>query len=142
MPRIACSPRVLHVLVADDDRLSQRHLAGLIEGLGHTVTLVPSGDDAVLAAMRGGFDLALMDLGMLGLDGLAATAAIRQSEGGGERLPIVALTAGEAYVDRDRCRIAGMDRYLTKPVTRRSLAATLAWANARASASLLESICA
>jgi HPt (histidine-containing phosphotransfer) domain-containing protein len=75
-----------------------------------------------------------MDLQMPEMDGLAATAAIREREQGtGERIPVIALTANALVGDRERCIEAGMDDYLTKPIRQEGLAAALArWAGSRA----------
>jgi two-component system, sensor histidine kinase and response regulator len=68
----------------------------------------------------------LMDCQMPELDGYAATAQIRAAEPSGRRLPIVAMTAAAMHGDRERCLEAGMDDYLTKPITRDRLLAVLA----------------
>ena len=66
---------------------------------------------------RSQYDLILMDVQMPGLDGLQATARIRENErGSGHRVPIVAMTAQAAESDRLRCLESGMDAYVTKPV--------------------------
>ncbi|NRR29243.1 response regulator [Oxalobacteraceae bacterium] len=105
------------VLLAEDNPVNQRVALRLLEKLGHTVTLVDSGQGALdqLAVAR--FDVVLMDLQMPGLDGLAATRQIRLREllqGG--HVPIIAMTARAMTGDRERCLEAGMDDYLSKPV--------------------------
>ena len=121
------SPR-LDVLVAEDNRVNQLLIARLLEKLGHTAVIVGSGKEAVEMYATRTFDLALMDVQMPVMDGLAATAAIRQLElrhHSRRRLPIIALTAYAMHGDRERCLAAGMDDYLSKPIKREHLTAAL-----------------
>ena len=109
--------RPLKVLVADDSAVNLEVAGGLLELQGYEVVTVGNGRDAVEAFERGNYDVVLMDLEMPEMDGLAATAAIREiEEKTGRRTPIVAMTAhgGEGF--RDRCLQAGMDRYVSKPL--------------------------
>ena len=109
--------RKLRILVAEDNSVNQRLAARLLEREGHTVTIAGSGQAALDALERQQFDLILMDVQMPGLDGLQATARIRENErGSGRRVPIVAMTAQAAESDRVRCLESGMDAYVTKPV--------------------------
>src|SRR6185295_15214413 len=99
----------------------------LLNKRGHSAVVVENGREAVNAALRERFDVALMDVQMPDMDGFEATAAIRAAEtGSGERLPIVALTAHAMAGDRDRCLAAGMDGYLTKPIRPAELYAEMA----------------
>jgi CheY-like chemotaxis protein len=121
--------RSLRVLVAEDNRVNQLVIRRMLERLHHTVVLCEDGRAAVAAVEAERPDLVLMDVQMPGMDGFAATAAIRERElaqPGGRRLPIVALTAFAMKGDRERCLAAGMDDYLTKPIRRDQLAAVLA----------------
>ncbi|MDP1829585.1 MAG: ATP-binding protein [Archangium sp.] len=102
------------VLVAEDNRVNQRVVRGLLEKLGCAVTIVDNGVQAVDTLGRGGFDLVLMDCQMPELDGFAATKRIRATQLG--HVPIIALTAGVMDGDRERCLAAGMDEFLRKPV--------------------------
>lgn len=111
----------LRILVADDHEVNQRVLAAILSAFGHSAVIVGGGRAAVDAASEGGFDLILMDLEMPDLDGLAATQKIRDLPGGAGAVPIVALTA-HAFEDHyERCRQAGMDNVLTKPVNHEAL---------------------
>jgi len=121
--------RSLRVLVAEDNRVNQVVIRRLLEQLGHTVVLCDDGRAAIAAIEAERPDLVLMDVQMPDMDGLAATAAIREREAarpGARRLPIMALTAFAMKGDRERCLAAGMDDYLTKPIRRDQLAAVLA----------------
>ncbi|MCE1236789.1 MAG: ATP-binding protein [Hyphomicrobiales bacterium] len=116
------------VLVVEDNRVNQTVAKGLLERLGFVVEVVDDGAAAVERAARGGLDVVLMDMQMPVMDGLEATRRIRaaESERGDARVPIVGLTANAFASDREACLAAGMDDFLTKPITRDKLAATLA----------------
>jgi CheY-like chemotaxis protein len=89
----------------------------LLEKRGHSVAVVATGREALTAFDSGDFDLILMDVQMPDMDGLQATAAIREQEPRRRRrTPIIALTAHTMKGDRERCISAGMDGYVTKPV--------------------------
>jgi PAS domain S-box-containing protein len=122
------APRGGHVLVAEDNAINQLVAVRLLESLGCAVQAVENGRQAVAALRQRPFDLVLMDCHMPELDGFAATAAIRRAEAQGapgRRTPIVALTADALVGDAAKCRAAGMDDYLAKPVTLERLAAVV-----------------
>jgi signal transduction histidine kinase/DNA-binding response OmpR family regulator len=107
----------LEVLLAEDNPVNQKLASALLRRMGHQVTLASDGQEALDLLDEGRFDLVLMDVQMPGMDGIEATARIRQrEEGTGRRLPIVALTAHALKGDRERILAAGMDDYLTKPI--------------------------
>jgi PAS domain S-box-containing protein len=109
--------RPLHVLVAEDNAVNRLVVSAILQKHGHTLVTVENGLEAVAAVQEGSFDVVLMDVQMPEMDGLEATAAIRESERGtGRHLPIVALTAHAMKGDREVCIAAGMDAYLGKPV--------------------------
>lgn len=114
-----------YVLVAEDDEVNALIVGAFLDSLGVRNERVADGRQAVLRALREGLrpDLVLMDCRMPVLDGLAATAAIREQERvhGLARLPIVALTAADAEADRAACLAAGMDLVIGKPFTREQL---------------------
>ena len=107
-----------HVLLAEDNPINALLTNELLRRRGHKVTLVTTGEALVKAMEDGAFDLVLTDIHMPGMDGIEATAAIREREKrqGRTRTPIVALTADVLETGRRACREAGMDGFLTKPV--------------------------
>jgi PAS domain S-box-containing protein len=114
--------RKLRILVAEDNSVNQRLATRLLEREGHSVSIAGSGQEAIdILEQRqrehAPFDLILMDVQMPDLDGLQATARIREKERAwGGHVPIVAMTAQSAESDRVRCLESGMDAYVTKPV--------------------------
>ena len=125
-PTHAALARTLSVLVAEDHPVNRQYLAALLENMGHCAHFTANGEEAVAAARQQAFDLVLMDVHMPLLDGVAATRAIRAlPDAARSTVPIVALTA-DAFADtRDRCLVAGMNDFLTKPVSPQKLATLL-----------------
>lgn len=116
-----------HVLLADDNRINQRVFRRILEGAGHSVLIVETGDQVldVLAEKADEIDLVLMDFNMPDTDGLEACKLYRMMATGADRLPIVGLTA-DATAQRDqRWRQAGMDSCLIKPVEPSALLAAV-----------------
>ena len=107
----------LRVLLAEDNIVNQKIATRLLERLGCEVTLVSNGREAVSASLRGDFDLVLMDCQMPEMDGYQAAAAIRETERPGMHIPILALTAHALAGERERCLAAGMDDFVTKPIS-------------------------
>jgi len=115
------------ILLAEDNLMNQRVAMHQLNQLGYTVDTVANGQEALDALERFPYALVLMDCQMPVLDGLAATRQIRTREHtSGHHVPIVALTANAMKGDRERCLEAGMDDYLSKPIWRDQLEATLA----------------
>jgi PAS domain S-box-containing protein len=107
----------LRVLLAEDNNVNQRLAVRLLEKRGHRVVVAANGREALDALAKGKFDLVLMDVQMPEMDGLEATASIRENEkSSGLHQPIIALTAHAMKGDREKCLEAGMDGYLTKPI--------------------------
>ena len=107
----------LKILLAEDNMVNQHLVSRLLEKRGHMVTVACSGQEAVDCVGRESFDVILMDVQMPDMDGLEATALIRERERGkGEHTPIIALTAYTMKGDRERCLAAGMDDYVNKPI--------------------------
>ncbi len=106
----------LRILLAEDNPVNQRLATKLLEKRGHRITVTATGSDAVKRIQDETFDVILMDVQMPDMDGLEATALIREWETNrGRRTPIIALTAHSMKGDRERCLAAGMDNYVTKP---------------------------
>ena len=105
------------ILLAEDGVINQQVAVRLLEERGHSVVVVNNGRAAVEQVAAQPFDVVLMDVQMPDMDGLEATAAIRQAEvQTGGHIPIVAMTAHAMKGDRDRFLAAGMDGYVAKPV--------------------------
>jgi two-component system, sensor histidine kinase and response regulator len=128
----AAGPTRGRVLVVEDGEVNQLVALGILRHLGYDAEAVDNGHDAITAVEQQAYDLLLMDVQMPGMDGFEATAEIRRREHDGRRTPIIAVTAGVAEGERERCLAAGMDDYLTKPISRASVAAALEqWAPVR-----------
>jgi CheY-like chemotaxis protein len=116
------TPKPLKLLLAEDNPVNQRVAVAMLKREGHTVTVVDNGADAVAAAAGTSFDAILMDVQMPRMGGFEATAAIREHERTTSvHVPIIALTASAMEGDRDRCLRAGMDDYISKPISRADL---------------------
>ena len=120
-PAPAADGRSYRVLLADDNRINQRLVATLLEGAGHRVDIVEDGRRAVEAAERADYDLVLMDVQMPVLDGVQATRRIRALPSPRGTVRIVALTADAIAGAERRYLAAGMDGYLSKPLSPRAL---------------------
>jgi len=116
----------LSVLLAEDNVVNQRLGTRLLEKMGHRVTLAGNGVEAIHCHAAAVFDLILMDVQMPEMNGFEATGHIRERERrSGKHVPIIALTAHAIQGDRDRCLAAGMDDYLSKPLSASLLAEKL-----------------
>jgi two-component system, sensor histidine kinase and response regulator len=113
------------ILLAEDNSVNQKVAVRLLEKLGYRVDVVADGHATVRAWENGNFDLILMDCQMPIMDGYATAREIRKLEEGKRHIPIVALTAHAMKGDEAKCRAAGMDAYLTKPIDRIKLEACL-----------------
>ncbi|MGO8880422.1 MAG: response regulator [Desulfomonilaceae bacterium] len=121
------SKRSLNILLAEDNLINQKLAVSLIQKMGHKVSIAQNGRLALEAIERETFDIILMDVQMPEMDGLEATQAIRTRESliGRPRIPIIAMTAYAMAGDRDRCLEAGMDGYVSKPISAQELFETI-----------------
>jgi len=116
----------LHILLAEDNLVNQKVAKGLLEREGHAVVIANNGREAVEKYKAEPFDLILMDVQMPEMDGFEATAKIRAEEQATERhIPIIALTAHAMKGYSEQCLAAGMDGYVSKPFTIKTLAERL-----------------
>ncbi len=115
-----------HVLLAEDNPFNQKVATAMLKLLGCRVEVAANGVEAVAAARRGDFDLVLMDCQMPVMDGYEATRRIRELPAPAGAVTIIAMTANALSGDRKACFIAGMDDFLSKPITRNMLADMMA----------------
>jgi signal transduction histidine kinase/DNA-binding response OmpR family regulator/HPt (histidine-containing phosphotransfer) domain-containing protein len=117
----------LRILVAEDNRVNQRVVVRMLEKMGHLPVIAHNGREALSMLEAGTFDLVFMDVQMPEIGGLMATRKIRENEmQTGNHIPIIAMTAHAMKGDKERCLEAGMDAYISKPVTSQGIAETIA----------------
>ncbi len=120
------------VLVAEDNEVNREIASAMLMAVGLRVDTAVDGQQALLKATAGVYDLVLMDMQMPGMDGLEATREIRQLSDWAD-VPILALTANVFDGDRQACEAAGMDDFLAKPMVAESLyQGLLIWLDRRA----------
>jgi PAS domain S-box-containing protein len=117
----------LLILLAEDNVINQKVALGFLKKLGLHANVAASGVEVIQALASHAYDLVLMDMQMPEMDGLEATRLIRsqQSAALNPWLPIIAMTANAMQGDQEKCLKAGMNDYLSKPVSLQSLAAAL-----------------
>ncbi|MEO6103813.1 MAG: response regulator [Pseudoxanthomonas sp.] len=116
-PTAALPPDLGRILVAEDNAMNQKVILRQLMLLGFEADMAGDGREALIRWQRGHYALLLSDLQMPLMDGFELTTAIRAGEqAGGPRLPIIALTANAMQGEAKRCRDAGMDGYLSKPL--------------------------
>jgi len=118
--------RPLTLLCAEDNPYGRVVMNTILRELGHSVDFVETGEAAVAAAERGGYDAVLMDVTLPELDGIAATRIIRSLPGEAGSVPVIGISGRGAKADEDAARAAGMNFYFTKPVSPGRLAQALA----------------
>ncbi len=118
--------RALSLLCAEDNPYGRVVMNTILRELGHKVDFAESGDAAVKAVKTNGYDAVLMDVTLPGLDGIAATQAIRALPGPASRVPVIGISGRNDAADEQKARAAGMDYYFIKPVSPGKLAQALA----------------
>lgn len=118
--------RALRILVVDDVPMNRKLLRTILSDFGHTIVEASDGPGAIETALTERFDLILMDVHMPQLDGPSAARAIRGARGPNAATPILALTADARPQQIDECEAAGMEGYLTKPISLADLLAAVA----------------
>jgi CheY-like chemotaxis protein len=118
----------LRILVVDDNAVNLRVMKATLTSIGYAPTLVSDGKTALATLGAEKFDLVLMDVQMPEIDGHEATRRLRDGTAGelNRDCRVVALTAGALEEERDACFAAGMNDFLTKPVSRPELLRQLA----------------
>ncbi len=112
----------LHVLLAEDTEIIAKVISTFLQQEGHRVTHARNGREALDALLNdGSINLVLMDMRMPELTGLEVTTQWRKVEPASSHIPIIALTANSTTIERDQCFAAGMDQFITKPVSRARL---------------------
>jgi two-component system sensor histidine kinase/response regulator len=122
---LPATARPLHLLLAEDNAVNQQVALHQLNLMGHQVETASSGVEALELMDRNLYDAVLMDVHMPALDGYATTAEIRKREAGTKHTWIIAMTANALPTDRAKCLAAGMDDYLSKPVSSAGLAQVL-----------------
>jgi CheY-like chemotaxis protein len=117
----------MRILVAEDDTINQKLIVSLLRKMGFMdVTVASNGKQAAETYAARDFDMVLMDIQMPEIDGFEATRLIRADEQRrGKRVPIVACTAHAMIGYRELCLAAGMDGYVTKPLSMQQMMETI-----------------
>ncbi len=121
-PSTAKLDNKLHILLAEDTEIIAKVITTFLRQEGHTVTHVSNGKSALnMLEHDKSLDLVLMDMRMPEMTGLEVTRSWREIEPGHKRIPIIALTANSTTIERNQCFEAGMDHFITKPVSQARL---------------------
>ncbi|MGZ0163751.1 MAG: response regulator [Planctomycetales bacterium] len=120
------APAGLKVLLTEDNPVNQLTATTMLKKLGHEVDVANNGLEALEKLAKNEYDLVFMDVQMPEMDGMAATARIRDDEKtSGKHVPIIAMTAHAMQGDREKCLDGGMDEYVSKPIRRKDLKAVI-----------------
>jgi len=118
--------RPLAILCAEDNPYGRVVMNTILTELGHRVDFVETGEAALRAASRGGYDAVLMDVTLPGFGGVEATKRIRALPGKAGQVPVIGISGRGETVSEEAARAAGMNFYFTKPVSPGKLAQALA----------------
>ncbi|SRR5579871_780488 len=124
-PHVAKAPRALNILCVEDNPYGRVVMNTILSELGHKVDFAGSGETAVEAVSRGEPDVVLIDVTLTGMDGFEATRRIRALSGPAASMPVIGISGRSGASDADAAIAAGMNAYLTKPVSPRLLADAL-----------------
>jgi CheY-like chemotaxis protein/HPt (histidine-containing phosphotransfer) domain-containing protein len=115
--------RKIRILLAEDNMINQKVVLNILKNFGYLADTVTNGQEAVQALEMVHYDLVLMDVQMPKMDGLEASAQIRnpKSPVSNHDIPIVAITAHAMIGDREKCLKAGMNDYISKPIDPKEL---------------------
>ena len=120
----------VRILLAEDNLINQKVALKILQKRNYSVDVVNNGKEAVKAALRQHYDIILMDVQMPVMDGYEATQKLRAKLSPKEHIPIIAMTAHAMKGDREKCLLAGMDDYISKPIKPDDLYAMLEkWIN-------------
>ncbi|MFM7784955.1 MAG: response regulator, partial [Gammaproteobacteria bacterium] len=100
----------------EDNEVNQLVTGGMLKRLGFSCDMADDGEEALARLVAHRYRVVLMDMRMPGIDGVEATRLWRAREGISHRTPIIAMTANVLAEDRELCREAGMDDFISKPV--------------------------
>ena len=125
VPLPVAPARSLRILCAEDNPYGRVVLNTILTELSHRADFVGTGEAAVEAVGRGGYDVVLMDVTLPKVDGIAATRLIRGLTAAGARIPIIGISGRSELSERAAALVAGMNAYLAKPVSPAALAALL-----------------
>ena len=125
LPRAAALLQSRLILVAEDNETNQKVILLQLGLLGYTADIASDGHEALKCWQTGDYALLLTDLHMPKMDGYELSLTIRSIEADKQHMPIIALTANVIKGEAERCRVAGMDGYLSKPAQLADLKAML-----------------
>jgi signal transduction histidine kinase/DNA-binding response OmpR family regulator len=106
----------MHILIAEDNAINQKVALHMLSKLGYNAQAVSDGKELLECLVLSPYDLILMDIQMPEMDGYEATRTIRKSQSAYSQIPIIAMTANAMKGYDEKCLLAGMDDYITKPV--------------------------
>lgn len=129
----------LKILVAEDNLINQTVILNQLQMLGYEADCVENGSEALELLEQQDYDLVLMDCQMPVMDGYTTTQEIRRREENKRHTIVIALTANALSADREKCLVAGMDDYLSKPLEQEDLARAIQhWATQQAASETVE----